>query len=102
MNKTIRIGTNENTLSVLQAKFVESLIKPSGYQTEIISSELTSQDKEAKKFLEHKLLDGSIDIVVHHAKDLPAELHEELELVAFSERQSPNDVLVSTDKNIDL
>ena len=46
MNKTIRIGTNENTLSVLQAKFVESLIKPSGYQTEIISADSRQVFKE--------------------------------------------------------
>lgn len=103
MNKMIRIGTNGNTLSVAQAKFVESLIKPSGYQTEIISSEVTTDDKtKAKKNLEGKLLDGSIDVVVHHAKDLPADLHDELELVAFTQRQPPNDVLVSHHKNINL
>jgi len=103
MNKTIRIGTNGNTLSVMQAKLVESLIKPSGYQTEIISSEVTTDDKtKAKKNLEVKLLEGSIDVVVHHAKDLPADLHDELELVAFTQRQPPNDVLVSHNKNINL
>jgi hydroxymethylbilane synthase len=103
MNKTIRIGTNGNTLSVAQAKLVESLIKPSGYQTEIISTEELSDDKvKAKKNLEVKLLDGSVDVVVHHAKDLPADLHDELELVAFTERQPPNDVIVSYTKNIDL
>src|SRR6185436_7478792 len=99
MNKIIRIGTDGNTLSIAQAKLVENMIKPSGYQTEIVSSEILIDDKsKAKKNLEIKLLDGSIDVVVHHAKDLPADLHEELELVAFTERQPPNDVLVSTNK----
>ncbi len=103
MNKTIRIGTNGNKLSVLQARLVESLIKPSGYQVEIVSCEVPTDDKaKAKKNLETKLLDGSIDVVVHHAKDLPADLHEELELVAFTERQPPNDVLMSINKNINL
>ncbi len=103
MSKTIRIGTNGGSLSLKQAKLVESLIKPSGYQTEIISSKTSADDKiKIKKNLEIKLLDGSIDIVVHHAKDLPADLHEELELVAFTERQLPNDVVVSSNKNIDV
>jgi hydroxymethylbilane synthase len=103
MNKTIRIGTNGNSLAVAQAKFIESLIKPSGYQTEIISPEVSTDDRtKAKKNLEIKLLDGSIDIAIHHAKDVPADLHEELELVAFTKRELPNDVIVSHNKNINL
>lgn len=103
MNKTIRIGTNENSLAIAQAKFIESLIRPSGYQTELVTSEISTDDRlTVKKNLEAKLLDGSIDIAIHHAKDVPADLHEELELVAFTKRDHPNDVVVSNIKNINL
>jgi hydroxymethylbilane synthase len=103
MNKIIRIGTNGNSLAIAQARYIEGLIKPSGYQTEIISSDVSTDDKtKAKKNLEAKLLDGSIDIAIHHAKDVPADLHEELELIAFTKRDHPNDVIVSHIKNINL
>jgi hydroxymethylbilane synthase len=101
MSKLIRIGTKDTALARWQAEFVAGLIKPSGYATEIISVE-GSQNGDPKKNLEIKLLDGSIDVAVYHAKDVPSELHEELELVAFTERELPNDVLVSHHKKLDL
>lgn len=114
MNKTIRIGTRGSKLALWQAEYVASLIKPSGYNTEIVTIE-TKGDKVldvsiAKigskgvftEELEAKLLDGSIDIAVHSAKDLSSDLPEELEIIAFTERELVNDVLVSTNKNINL
>jgi hydroxymethylbilane synthase len=100
MNKTIRIGTKGTKLGLWQAEYVASLIKPSGYNTEIISFEGNKSD--FKKNLEINLLNGSIDIAIHHGKDVPADLHEELELVAFTERELPNDALISHHKNLDL
>lgn len=43
--------------------------------------------------LEHALLAGEIDIAVHSAKDVPAELAEGLELLAVSPRADPLDVI---------
>jgi hydroxymethylbilane synthase len=43
--------------------------------------------------LERALLAGEIDLAVHSAKDVPAELAEGLELVAFPERADPRDVI---------
>ncbi len=43
--------------------------------------------------LERALLDGEIDVAVHSAKDVPAELPPGLELVAISERADPRDAL---------
>ena len=100
MNKTIRIGTKGNKLGLWQAEYVANLIKPSGYTTEIISVE-DDHSGDPKKNLEMKLLNGTIDIVVHHGKDVPSELHEELELVAFTERELPNDALISHQKDLD-
>lgn len=114
MNKVIRIGTRGSKLALWQADYVAKLIKPSGYTTEIVTIETKGDkmlDVTISKIgskgvftdeIEAKLLDGSIDIAVHSAKDLSSELQDELELIAFTERELVNDVVVSSLKNIDL
>jgi hydroxymethylbilane synthase len=114
MNKIIRIGTRGSKLAMWQAQYVADLISPSGYTTEIVAVETKGDkilDVSISKIgskgvfteeLEAKLLDGSIDVAVHSAKDLASELPEELELIAFTEREIANDVLISTNKNINL
>lgn len=114
MNKIFRIGTRGSKLAMWQAEHVASLIKPSGYQTEIVPIETkgdrilnVSISKIGSKGvfteeIEEKLLDGSIDIAVHSAKDLASELKDELELIAFTEREPPNDVLLSRNRELSL
>jgi hydroxymethylbilane synthase len=114
MNKIFRIGTRGSKLALWQAEHVASLIKPSGYDTEIVPIE-TRGDKILNvsiakigskgvftEEIEERLLDGTIDIAVHSAKDLSSEIKDELELIAFTERELANDVLVSTNKSINL
>ena len=102
MSKTIRIGTKGSKLGLWQAEYVANLIKPSGYTTEIVPFETSEGGKsDSKKNLELNLLNGNIDVIIHHAKDVPADLHEELELVAFTERELPNDALISHQENLD-
>jgi len=110
MDKTIRIGTRGSKLALWQAEYIAGLIKPSGFRTEIIPIDTKGDhilDVAISKIgskgvfteeIEAKLLDGSIDIAVHSAKDLASELPEELELIAFSEREAVNDVVVSHKK----
>ena len=85
MNKIIRIGTRGSKLAIWQAEHVANLIKPSGYQTEIVPIETRGDkilDVTISKIgskgvfteeIEAKLLDNSIDIAVHSAKDLSSE-----------------------------
>jgi hydroxymethylbilane synthase len=114
MNRTIRIGTRGSKLALWQANHVAALIRPSGYQTEIIPID-TRGDKILNvsiakigskgvftEEIEEKLLDGSIDIAVHSAKDLSSQLADELELIAFTEREQVNDVVISTKKDFSL
>ena len=114
MNQTIRIGTRGSKLALWQAHHVADLIKPSGIRTEIVPIE-TRGDKILNvsiakigskgvftEEIEEKLLDGSIDIAVHSAKDLSSTIPDELELIAFTEREIVNDVVISTDKNFKL
>jgi hydroxymethylbilane synthase len=114
MNQTIRIGTRGSKLALWQANYVADLIKPSGFRTEIVPID-TKGDKIldvtiAKiggkgvftEEIEEKLLEGSIDIAVHSAKDLASSIADELELIAFTEREVANDVVISTDKTFSL
>jgi hydroxymethylbilane synthase len=113
-NKIIRIGTRGSKLALWQAEHIASLIKPSGYSTEIVTIETRGDkilDVTIAKIgskgvfteeIEARLLDGSIDIAVHSAKDLSSEIPDELELVAFTERELVNDVIVSTNKNLNI
>jgi hydroxymethylbilane synthase len=114
MNKVIRIGTRGSALALWQANFVADLIKPSGYQIEIIPIETKGDKIQSVSIakigskgvfteeIEEKLLDGTIDIAVHSAKDLSSELADELELIAFTERELANDVVLSPNKNFSL
>src|SRR5688572_10026392 len=114
MNKIFRIGTRGSKLALWQAEYVADLIKPSGYQTEIIPIETKGDkilDVSIAKIgskgvfteeIEERLLDGTIDIAVHSAKDLSSELADELELIAFTEREIVNDVIVSAHKNFQI
>ena len=114
MNQTIRIGTRGSKLALWQANHVAGLIKPSGFRTEIVPIE-TRGDKILNvsiakigskgvftEEIEEKLLDGSIDIAVHSAKDLSSSIPDELELLAFTEREVVNDVVISNKKNFRL
>jgi hydroxymethylbilane synthase len=47
------------------------------------------------KEIEEALLGGEIDFAVHSCKDLPARVSEGLELVAFPQRGSPSDLLIT-------
>lgn len=48
------------------------------------------------KEVQRAVLDGRADLAVHSAKDLPSETAEGLVLAAFTERRSPNDVLIGS------
>ena len=114
MSKTIRIGTRGSALALWQAEHVAGLIRAGGFRTEIIPVETKGDkilDVSIAKIgskgvfteeLEAMLLDGSIDIAVHSAKDLASEQPEELELIAFTKRELVNDVLISHTKSVNL
>jgi hydroxymethylbilane synthase len=95
MNKIIRIGTYKTDLAAKQAATIAELIKPSGYTPELVFI----SPHEAP---ESKLLKGSVDMVAHSAKYIGAELPDELELIAFSERKWMSDVIISTQSSLNL
>jgi hydroxymethylbilane synthase len=110
----IRIGTRSSQLALWQAHYVAAMLQQSGFQTELVLMETigdkilnTTIAKIGSKGvfteeLETALRTGDIDIAVHSAKDMPSELAEDLKLLAFTERENVQDVLVSFRKDIDI
>ncbi len=109
----IKIGTRSSRLAMWQAHYIQKCLENAGAETEIIAIE-TKGDKVLNVALskigskgvfteefEEMLLSGEIHIAVHSAKDMQSDLGEEFEIVAFTEREKPNDVLIA-DKQIDL
>jgi hydroxymethylbilane synthase len=93
----MRVGTRGSALALAQAQSVAALLGP---DAEIVTI-TTSGDRDAAlgdksrwvSELERALLDGRIDLAVHSAKDVPADLVEGLELVAIPERADPRDAI---------
>lgn len=109
----IRIGTRQSKLALWQAEYVAEKLQNAGYETELVLKE-TKGDKVldvsiAKigskgvftEELEEQLASGAVDIAVHSAKDMQSRLPEGFEIIAFTEREKINDVIVS-DQSIDM
>lgn len=110
----IRIGTRSSRLAVWQAEHIKTLLEAGGLTPELVLIETKGDlilDRSLSKIgskgvftqeLEDQLRAGSIDIAVHSAKDLPSSLPNGLSIIAFTEREITNDVLVSRDKSLSL
>ena len=110
----IRIGTRGSKLALWQAEYVAALLNNEGIDTEIITIETKGDkilDVSIAKIgskgvfteeIEEQLRLGHIDIAVHSAKDMQSELPEGFELIAFTDREVVNDVLVGTDLSLSL
>lgn len=106
----IRIATRKSKLALWQTYHIEKLLHEIGVETEVVLFDTKGDqilDRSLSKLgskgvfteeLESGLLSGEVDIAVHSAKDLQSDLGPELEIIAFTEREEVNDVLVSLDK----
>lgn len=106
--KTIRIGSRESRLAVIQSEMVMEYLKKECPDRDIsLLTMKTTGDKILDrtldkiggkglfvKELDKALLEKKSDLSVHSLKDVPMEVPEELPLVAFSKREDPRDVLV--------
>jgi len=103
----VRVATRASELAVAQARLVAARLESAlGVSVELVPLSTTGDRIQAislakvggkglfVKEIEEALLDGRADLAVHSAKDLPAELHPDLALVAFPERADPRDALV--------
>ncbi|MGN6646590.1 MAG: hydroxymethylbilane synthase [Cytophaga sp.] len=107
MNKSVRIGTRGSKLALWQAEHVAACLKTKGLEPEIVIIDTTGDkilDQSLSKIgskglfteeLEEQLETGAIDIAVHSAKDLQTQLKDGMYILAITEREVVNDVLVS-------
>lgn len=119
--KPLRLGTRGSALALAQSKLVAEKLKRlhEGLEVELITV-VTTGDKDSGraprteaappggaadmgavnikasfvKEIEEALLRGEIDLAVHSAKDLPAELPDGLVLAAIPEREDPRDAFI--------
>jgi hydroxymethylbilane synthase len=103
---TLRIGTRGSQLALWQANTVKSLLAERGHQVELIIikttgdrlSETSLSEAGGKRLfvkeIEDAMLRREVDLAVHSAKDMPAELPEGLGVAAVLPRENPRDALV--------
>jgi hydroxymethylbilane synthase len=94
----MRIGTRGSALALAQAAWVaERLQAPTEIITVVTSGDRAGGEIEDKSRwvseLELALLAGDIDVAVHSAKDVPADLADGLELVAIPQRADARDAI---------
>ena len=106
--KTIRVGSRESKLAVIQSELVMDAIRAShpDVALELVTMKTTGDkilDRTLDKIggkglfvkeLDAALLDGRADLTVHSCKDLPMEENPAIPLAGFSKREDPRDVLV--------
>ncbi|MFW2368824.1 MAG: hydroxymethylbilane synthase [Desulforhopalus sp.] len=110
----ITIGTRKSKLAMWQTEMVAGYLGASGIKTQINSMETigdkildTSIAKIGSKGvftveLEDQLASGITDIAVHSAKDMQSQLPEGFHLIAYTEREKVQDVLLSKDETVDI
>ena len=105
---TIRIGSRESKLAVIQSELVMDAIRAAhpGLRLELVTMKTTGDrilDRTLDqiggkglfvKELDAALLDGRVDLTVHSCKDLPMDIDERIPLAGFTRREDPRDVLV--------
>jgi hydroxymethylbilane synthase len=122
MSKTVRIGTRDSRLAVIQAELVADAIRKHHPEIEarLVPMKTTGDQLLDKtldqiggkglfvKELDDALLRGDVDICVHSYKDVPVDDNPDLPIVATSPREDPRDVLIlpeeadSVDPNIPI
>ena len=110
----ITIGSRKSKLAMWQTETVASHLQEQGMATRIHSMETigdrildTSIAKIGSKGvftaeLEEQLACGATDIAVHSAKDMQSQLPEGFVLIAFTAREKVNDVLLGTNRRINI
>jgi hydroxymethylbilane synthase len=109
MKQKLIIATRGSKLALRQSEIVRQLLVAQFPGLEVEFLIVTTQgDTDQKtplisfgnsgvfvKGLEEKLFSGEADLAVHSLKDVPSEMHPDLLLAAFPEREDVRDVLVT-------
>lgn len=103
MTRTLRIGTRGSALALVQARWVAGRLAEHGVPTEIVVVRTDGDDRPVDTAwgegafvgrIVAGLLDGSVDLAVHSAKDVPTDEDPRLLIAAYPAREDPRDALV--------
>ena len=104
MARPLRIGTRGSALALVQARWVAARLAEDGVPAELVIIRTEGDDRPVDTAwgegafvgtIVGALLDGSVDIAVHSAKDVPTDEHARLVIAAYPPREDPRDALVS-------
>jgi hydroxymethylbilane synthase len=111
LNRTLRIGTRGSALAIVQARWVAERLARDGIPTELVEIRTRGDDRPPDtawgegafvRGIEAALLDRSVDIAVHSAKDVPTDEHPGLAIAAYPVREDPRDALVCRERGTTL
>jgi hydroxymethylbilane synthase len=102
---TLRIGTRGSALAMAQARWVAERLEGEAELVPITTSGDRGRGGDKARFvkeIEEALLAGEVDLAVHSAKDVPAELPDGLSIVGVPARADPRDALCGAASLADL
>ncbi len=115
MGRKIKVGTRKSKLAFVQTEIIINKIKLEAPELsfEIIPISTVGDEILNKPLIEFggkgvfvdafetALLEGSIDLAVHSAKDMTMQLPEGLGIIGIPEREDPRDVLVTAGRELE-
>jgi hydroxymethylbilane synthase len=101
----LRLGTRASQLALAQADTIARLLRANGHEVEIVKITTTGDLVEGPvsslggkqiwvREIESALLQNTVDLAVHSAKDLPMLLADGLTIGAYPQREDPRDAFV--------
>ncbi len=96
----LRLGSRRSALALAQARLVADMLPGDVEVVPITTSGDAGKGSDKGRFvkeLEEALLGGDVDLAVHSAKDVPAELPDGLAIVGVPERADARDALCGAD-----
>lgn len=111
---TLRIGTRRSPLAIVQAEIVRASLAEVGVDAELVpmttSGDEGADPTGAEQGLKGLWIDtilaalreGRLDLAVHSAKDLPADVGDDLVIGAVPRRADPRDVLITRTADMSL
>ncbi len=109
--RTLRIGTRGSALALVQARWVAARLGELGISTEVVVIRTEGDERAADTpwgegafvgRIVAALLDGTVDLAVHSAKDVPTEEPARLTIAAYPAREDPRDALVCRERGATL
>jgi hydroxymethylbilane synthase len=99
----IAIGSRGSALALVQARLVHEALEREGHSSRVVIIE-TEGDRRPPDTawgegafvaaIERALLEGTVDVAVHSAKDVPTDQDSRLRIAAYLRRADPRDALV--------